>query len=110
MVQTPTKPLTLNEFPELPETKPALEFIGGQIAQKPIPQGKHSTIQLDLSADINRALKPNILPVLIRSCPARLAVARSYWGEGGSSFVCQSGSIGISAPFLFALIVRLFRR
>ena len=58
MVQTPTKPLTLDEFLQLAETKPASEFIDGQIIQKPMPQGKHSTIQLDLGADINRALKP----------------------------------------------------
>jgi Uma2 family endonuclease len=58
MVQTPTKPLTLNEFLKLPETKPASEFIDGQIIQKPMPQGKHSTIQSDLTATVNVALKP----------------------------------------------------
>jgi Uma2 family endonuclease len=58
MVQTPTKPLTLHEFLKLPETKPASEFIDGQIIQKPMPQGKHSTIQSDLTAAINVALKP----------------------------------------------------
>jgi hypothetical protein len=30
MVQTPSKPLTLEEFLQLPETKPASEFINGQ--------------------------------------------------------------------------------
>jgi Uma2 family endonuclease len=58
MVQTSAKPLTLDEFLKLPETKPASEFINGQIMQKPMPQGKHSTIQSDLGADINLALKP----------------------------------------------------
>ena len=58
MVQTPTKPLTLDEFLQLPETKPASEFIDGQIIQKPMPQGKHSTIRGDIGADINRVLKP----------------------------------------------------
>jgi Uma2 family endonuclease len=58
MVQTPTKPLTLHEFLKLPETKPASEFIDGQIIQKPMPQGKHSTVQLDLGASVNLALKP----------------------------------------------------
>jgi Uma2 family endonuclease len=58
MVQTSTKPLTLDEFLKLPETKPASEFIDGKIIQKPMPQGKHSTIQLDLGTDINLALKP----------------------------------------------------
>lgn len=58
MVQSPAKPLTLDEFLKLPETKPASEFIDGKIIQKPMPQGKHSTIQGDLGADINRCLKP----------------------------------------------------
>lgn len=58
MVQTPTILLTLDEFLKLPETKPASEFIDGQIIQKPMPQGKHSTIQLELGAGVNLALKP----------------------------------------------------
>jgi Uma2 family endonuclease len=57
MVQTPTKSLTLTEFLTLPETKPASEFIDGEIIQKPMPQGKHSTLQLDLGSSINLALK-----------------------------------------------------
>jgi Uma2 family endonuclease len=59
MIQTPTKPLTLEDFLQLPETKPASEFVDGQIIQKPMPQGKHSTVQLDLGACINQSLKPN---------------------------------------------------
>jgi len=31
-------PLTLEEFLTLPETKPASEFINGEIVQKPMPQ------------------------------------------------------------------------
>jgi Uma2 family endonuclease len=58
MVQTPTKTLTLEEFLKLPETKPASEFIDGQIIQKPMPQGKHSTVQSDLVPAINTVLKP----------------------------------------------------
>jgi Uma2 family endonuclease len=61
MVQAIQQSLTLEQFLTLPETKPASEFIGGQIIQKPMPQGKHSTIQLDLGSDINRALKPDRL-------------------------------------------------
>ena len=45
MIQTIPKKLTLEEFIKLPETKPAQEFINGQIIQKPMPQGKHSRIQ-----------------------------------------------------------------
>jgi Uma2 family endonuclease len=59
MVQSPPKPLTLEAFLQLPDTKPASEFIDGQILQKPMPQGKHSTIQGDLVAAINTTLKPD---------------------------------------------------
>jgi Uma2 family endonuclease len=58
MVQTPIRPLTLEAFLQLPETKPASEFVDGQIIQKPMPQGKHSTIQGDLVPAINDILKP----------------------------------------------------
>jgi Uma2 family endonuclease len=57
MVQTPPKSITLEEFLALPETKPASEYIDGQIIQKPMPQGKHSTIQTELSTFINSVLK-----------------------------------------------------
>lgn len=50
-----TQPLTLTQFLKLPETKPAREFIDGQIYQKPMPQGKHSTLQIRLADTINEA-------------------------------------------------------
>jgi Uma2 family endonuclease len=49
MVIAPAKPLTLEAFLELPETKPASEYINGEIIQKPMPQGEHSTLQGDLN-------------------------------------------------------------
>ncbi len=58
MVITPAKSITLKEFLALPETKPASEYIDGNIIQKPMPKGKHSTIQTELSTAINVALKP----------------------------------------------------
>ena len=58
MVQTPIKTLTLDEFLKLPETKPAREFINGEIIQKPMPQGKHSTVQSDFVSAANTVLKP----------------------------------------------------
>jgi Uma2 family endonuclease len=57
MVQTPSKILTLAEFLQLPETKPAHEYIDGQIIQKPMPQGKHSAIQGELVPAINGVVK-----------------------------------------------------
>ena len=59
MVQAPQKRLTLEAFLELPETKPASEYIDGQIIQKPMPQGKHSVIQGEFAANANLRLKPN---------------------------------------------------
>ncbi len=48
---------TLEEFLELPETKPASEYIDGKIYQKPMPQGKHSTLQIELASAINQVGK-----------------------------------------------------
>jgi Uma2 family endonuclease len=58
MVQTPIRSIDLETFLKLPETKPASEFIDGQVVQKPMPQGKHSTIQRDLVNAIDAKLKP----------------------------------------------------
>lgn len=57
MVQVPSKSLTLEDFLQLPETKPASEYIGGQIIQKPMPQGRHSAIRGELVSFINQAVK-----------------------------------------------------
>jgi Uma2 family endonuclease len=57
MIQTPLKRLTLEEFLALPATKPASEYIDGQITQKAMPQGKHSSIQTELSTAINAKLR-----------------------------------------------------
>lgn len=57
MVQTPAKPITLEEFLKLPETEPASEYIDGQIIQKEMPQGKHSAINTDLPPAINQVVK-----------------------------------------------------
>ena len=57
MVQVIQKTLTLDEFLQLPETKPASEYIDGQIIQKPIPQGKHSIVQSELVPAINIVVK-----------------------------------------------------
>lgn len=58
MVQTPSKPITLEEFLKLPETEPASEYIEGKIIQKPMPQGKHSAIQGEFVPIINSVVKP----------------------------------------------------
>jgi Uma2 family endonuclease len=53
MVQTPVKQITLEEFLALPDTKPASEYIDGEIIQKPMPQGQHSIIQKKLLLTID---------------------------------------------------------
>lgn len=58
MVQISPKSLTLAEFLKLPETKPASEYIDGEIIQKPMPQGKQSVVQGELVSTINTVLKP----------------------------------------------------
>ncbi|MHC5722129.1 MAG: Uma2 family endonuclease, partial [Nostoc sp.] len=50
----PTTALSVEEFLKLPETKPASEYFNGQISQKPMPQGKHSTLQVELASAINQ--------------------------------------------------------
>jgi Uma2 family endonuclease len=57
MVQTPSKAIAIEEFLKLPETKPASEFIDGQIIQKTMPQGEHSRIQQKLPTAINAVLE-----------------------------------------------------
>jgi len=61
MVQAASKTLTLEEFLQLPETKPASEYVDGQIIQKPMPQGKHSVVQGELVPAINVVVKPKRL-------------------------------------------------
>ncbi|MEA5582663.1 Uma2 family endonuclease [Nodularia harveyana UHCC-0300] len=52
-MSTLVKSISLEEFLELPETKPASEYIDGKISQKPMPQGEHSRLQGKLVATIN---------------------------------------------------------
>src|SRR3954470_3455027 len=46
--------MTLEEFLELPEDKPYLEYIDGRIEAKVSPQFKHSLITLRLMEHLNR--------------------------------------------------------
>lgn len=50
--------LTLEEFLQLPETKPASEFIDGQVSQKPMPQGEHSRLQVKFCETVNQVAEP----------------------------------------------------
>lgn len=51
---TVAKPaLTLEEFLKLPETKPASEYVDGEVIQKPMPKTRHSRLQGKLIHTIN---------------------------------------------------------
>lgn len=56
MVTTP-QTVTLEQFLQRPETKPASEFFQGEVIQKPMPQGEHSTLQGELCDRINQVAK-----------------------------------------------------
>jgi Uma2 family endonuclease len=58
MVQALSKTLTLEAFLQQPETKPASEYINGQIIQKPMPKGKYSRFQGKFVPAINEVVNP----------------------------------------------------
>ncbi|MBW4622733.1 MAG: Uma2 family endonuclease [Cyanosarcina radialis HA8281-LM2] len=70
MAAVTATPLSLNEFICLPETKPASEYINGQIVQKPMPKGRHSRLPGKLCGAVNQKQQPILfqgsdsLPVL----------------------------------------------
>jgi Uma2 family endonuclease len=57
MLKTAEKLLNLDEFLKLPETSPANEYIDGKVIQKPMPQGKHSSIQTEIATTINAVVR-----------------------------------------------------
>ncbi|MGB7442197.1 MAG: Uma2 family endonuclease [Coleofasciculaceae cyanobacterium] len=57
-IQSPPQ-LSLHDFLQLPETKPASEYTNGKIYQKPMPKGKHSRVQIRLGTQINQVAEPD---------------------------------------------------
>jgi len=57
MPLTNIKPITIEEFLEIPDTNPASELLNGQISQKPMPQGEHSRLQVKLCTNINQVIE-----------------------------------------------------
>lgn len=53
MTVAKTTSFSLEEFLRLPETKPASEYIDGEIIQKPMPKTRHSRLQGKLIEAIN---------------------------------------------------------
>lgn len=56
-----TQPIALEEFLKLPETKPASEYIEGEIVQKPMPKTRHSRLQGRLIRAINELVEESKL-------------------------------------------------
>jgi Uma2 family endonuclease len=48
-----TRRMTLDEFLALPEERPALEFVDGEVQQKVSPSTPHSAITLDFAMAVN---------------------------------------------------------
>lgn len=53
MTVTKSSSMTLEEFLTQPETKPANEYINGEILEKPMPKARHSRLQGKLISVIN---------------------------------------------------------
>lgn len=58
--------VTLAEFLTLPETEPASEYIEGCIYQKPMPQGKHSRLQIKLCHAIHQVAEKPCVALVFR--------------------------------------------
>jgi Uma2 family endonuclease len=52
------KAITLEEFLQLPEEEPALEFEDGRVTQKVSPKGRHSILQERVAGFVNRHAEP----------------------------------------------------
>jgi Uma2 family endonuclease len=55
--------LTLKQFLELPETKPALEYVEGMVRQKVAPKLPHSRLPSKLAEGLNQFAEPRKLAV-----------------------------------------------
>ena len=60
-----TKVLTLKEFLKLPEEKPSLEYVEGQVTQKALPLGKHSVLQSEIAVRIDNFARPAKLAIVL---------------------------------------------
>ena len=50
--------MSLDEFLELPETRPAFEYVKGVVTQKVAPQGRHVFLQLNFANLVNSVTQP----------------------------------------------------
>ncbi|MDP8922621.1 MAG: Uma2 family endonuclease [Chloroflexota bacterium] len=80
--------MSLEQFLELPERKPYLEYEDGVVTQKVSPKGKHSRLQWVLSSFINRLTEPTKLALAFPELRTRFGgrsvvpdVAVYRWGK-----------------------------
>ncbi|MGI8553857.1 MAG: Uma2 family endonuclease [Dehalococcoidia bacterium] len=69
--------LTLEDFMNLTEKKPALEFEEGMVQQKVSPRGKHSALQLGFCERLNEFARPRRLGLALPELRSTYA-GRSY--------------------------------
>ncbi len=74
----PRHKLALEDFLQLPEEKPALEYFNGMVTQKVAPRPRHSRLQTKLAEWVNRFAEPRQIAV---------AFAELRTTFGGTSFV-----------------------
>lgn len=60
-IQPPKTKISLEDFLQMPETKPACEYIDGEIIQKPMVKIQHSILQAKLLLAINEQGNPQQL-------------------------------------------------
>ncbi|MGH2587018.1 MAG: Uma2 family endonuclease [Dehalococcoidia bacterium] len=84
---TTTAKLTLEQFLAIPETKPASEYVDGEVIQKPMPDQKHSLLQAFLARILDEFLEIT-----------RLGVVGTEWR-------CIFGPPGFERPYVPDLIV-----
>jgi Uma2 family endonuclease len=61
----PTRHMTLEEFLEMPEREPPLEYLFGRVTQKVSPQGKHGRLEYAICSSINGFAEPRRLAIAI---------------------------------------------
>ena len=84
---TTTAKLTLEEFFRRPETKPASEYVDGEVIQKPMPDQKHARLQAFLARILDEFLESTGLGVV------------------GSEWRCIFGPQGHERPYVPDLMV-----
>lgn len=79
--------LTLEAFLNLPETKPASEYIDGQIVQKPMPKTRHSRLQAKLIAAINEVSEARRIAYAFPELRCTFGDRPAYGGSAERSIV-----------------------